>query len=255
MKKPIRNRVAEAVVGNKWTKCKYKGCLAMMKYCEMKQHVNIHCQFAEVDCKYKALGCNWKGIRKHMYSHHHSNMPNFDTILQIIQRKNDEVRCMEEECERSEEVVEIIRNNNIFGSFQLKSILHEFKVLGYSNRQVIRFCGDHERRVRLKLVFKMDIDCENGIDLYCKIMVTGDESHCNKKIKALVCAPEFGDLLGTKGCLVISGEIAETKEYESDWFLFVWSEEVHLVYTTLLDVNEHVIDIVGLTSIKIFAEI
>jgi len=66
---PSRNRIAEMVLSGIMIDCSNKGCKAQHKFSEVSKHEKEECDYRPAQCKWEALGCEWKGVHKDAEAH------------------------------------------------------------------------------------------------------------------------------------------------------------------------------------------
>eukprot|EP01084_Bolivina_argentea_P309110 534637_1 len=64
MDKKIRCIFAEKELALKMVSCDNEQCDEMIQFSHLKDHIDNQCDFTLIDCKYKALGCDWNGYKK-----------------------------------------------------------------------------------------------------------------------------------------------------------------------------------------------
>lgn len=156
---------------NRSIKCSEWGCNQILNYEQLEEHLKNDCQYVEEDCKFKKLGCEWRGIRREQNNHYHENI-NLDTLLQRIESNDvqieqlkqdnqdllDEVKQAEEEMVIIRKSFDIFLKSNITASFRLIDIWKEFNVTSISPYpEIVKYIGCITHGIQLKLYFRIII--------------------------------------------------------------------------------------------------
>ena len=187
---PSRNRLAENVIKNLLVKCKFDECNAIMKYSSMDRHLHFECPAFHVKCKYKLLGCSWKGPRRNVNNHQHQGI-SYDDLVKKLADAEFQIMKMQEFEDALEKFQNIIYHHHIIGVFDLRSIWKDFDIQQSIDSQcVFRICYNHDKksRIRIQLIFSIAHD-KDQFFFGCRLNAESFNGEA-KKINASICYAE-----------------------------------------------------------------
>jgi len=250
MKYPSRNRIAENELKNLLVTCQTDGCNATMKYSDITQHLKVECSAIQVECKYKKLGCNWKGLRRNI-NHQHRGI-DYDELLAKMEQNDLEMKMLKADREadnlEARRFQNIIRNYNVYGIFEIKSIWESFNLENIRTSFVKRVCGDPVQNIRLELLFKI-IENDITIDIFCRIYAI-DNSHSLREIKATLVYAEGmnNDVFEVDETVIIKGKFNAYHFFESEYVQLICFDN-----DTIQEMNESIKKCKDSGDVKIFA--
>jgi len=101
--RPIRCRMAEKTLSVRMVRCRHDQCGKLMMFSELKEHEANECVFKPMDCKFSALGCGWKGIRRDLSGHELECAKNIvaDDALEIVRKLTDQLIAFKKFCKKT----------------------------------------------------------------------------------------------------------------------------------------------------------
>ena len=78
--------------------CRHDGCSKKLNFGNLQQHETEECEYLPIDCKYKILGCSWKGLRQNQEEHEFKCEIDQDDSLEIVQEISDQLTVYQKFC-------------------------------------------------------------------------------------------------------------------------------------------------------------
>ena len=254
MEYPARNRTAENEIKKMLVTCEFAECDATMKYCEMKHHLDNECPAMEIECKYKRLGCNWKGPRRNAINHVHAGI-DYDVLMAKIKETDEEISILKICDKVAKDWQNVIINNNVSATFKLNSIWQDFRMGNdITSQYVHRYCGNHERNIRMKLTFKIHVNdpIMHPIEIHCKLSVEYFDilnSEVSSVQTILIYAEEDNDDIWVEEeSTMIDGTFDYSEKWESEWI-----DLIKFDCYTLGQVNKSMMKFRNSGLVKVFA--
>ena len=250
----IRCRTAEKVLKEKMINCTSIGCTKILPYGQMKQHVDNDCQFVKIECKYKALGCNWVGIRGDVRNDFHMNISYDELCEKIKELERQKNNYINSDLQMSE----IMRNCNIFEMYDLASMWAEFHKSDDAGI-VTRYSGNHKTGIRVVIYFKImeddpDLECPYGLYMRFDIKCINEQYNA-KKLRCMVkmqIPDHFSDYVEEYGVTIEEKFVIGWSGHLTHWNKVAWFE-----LTDVENINELMqkLPTYNCGEIKIFIEI
>lgn len=204
--KPIRCRIAERALALRTVSCRHDGCNKEVTFGNLLQHEN-ECEYMPMDCKYKILGCQWKGLKQNLEEHESKCECDQNQSLQIVQQISDKLKMYQKFCSLSTNLsssnIEPMRSENN----EFDETTDEFFYEGYE--YIVRLKSE-KKRVRRSNVYTIKAKIEFAEDI--EQIATSDSDQVS-----------VGIIIDQRGICNLIKELSFTltpTTIQSQWFSF-----------------------------------
>ena len=97
MDKPTRNRNAEQTLSLRIIDCDIAGCSRSIVFSKLRDHKQNECEHIPSQCKFKDIGCEWKGIKRDIDDHEKNCTLDQNKILELFHKMKEHQKILIQE--------------------------------------------------------------------------------------------------------------------------------------------------------------